>query len=346
MTVSKPVMSNGTIRWAKVMPFLSWLMDSPCLVTLSVPRRASRENVFSKLVSTKFKPLCYGDGCEVWLTCLGMVGYPESLTDPSYSGQILVLTYPLVGNYGVPERPDFPTSKIPATEDAHNVPPPTDLLDSLPLEFESSHIHVAALVVANYHPSYSHHLANSSLGQWLKEQGIPAIWGVDTRMLTKKLREGGVLLGRLLSSKQASTEASAETAERGRSEESSKPGVLGGVTRLLNGLSPAAPMARSASVDNKQDLDSWRQDYEVIPFYDPNTENLVAKVSTKAPTLYTAVTGADKQVNPRTGKALRVIAIDVGMKWNQIRCFRDRGVEVKVVPWVSSQLASRVEFKR
>lgn len=263
-----------------------------------------------------------------------MVGYPESLTDPSYSGQILVLTYPLVGNYGVPERPDFPTSKIPTTEDAHNVPPPTHLLDSLPLEFESSHIHIAALVVANYHPSYSHHLASSSLGQWLKEQGIPAIWGVDTRMLTKKLREGGVLLGRLLAAKQG-TASSAEPTERGRTEEPSQPGVLGGVSRLLNGLSPAAPMARSMSVDNKQDIDNWREQYEMIPFYDPNTENLVAKVSTKEPTLYTAVTGSDQQVNPKTGKPLRVIAIDVGMKWNQIRCFRERGVEVKVVPWVS-----------
>ncbi|OCF40836.1 carbamoyl-phosphate synthase, large subunit [Kwoniella heveanensis CBS 569] len=209
----------------------------------------------------------------------GMVGYPESLTDPSYSSQILILTYPLVGNYGVPERPNTETSKIPTSQDAHNVPPPTHLLDSLPLEFESSHIHISALVVANYHPSFSHHLANSSLGTWLKEQGIPAIWGVDTRMLTKKLREGGVLLGRVLA-KQGSN-----------------------------------------------------ADYETVPFHDPNGINLVAKVSTEQPTLYTAVTGSDKKVHPRTGKQLRVIAIDVGMKWNQIRCFRERGVEVKVVPW-------------
>lgn len=270
-----------------------------------------------------------------------MVGYPESLTDPSYSGQILVLTYPLVGNYGVPARPNTETSNIPATEDAHNVPPPTDLLDSLPLEFESSHIHIAALVVANYHPSFSHHLASSSLGQWLKEQGIPAIWGVDTRMLTKKLREGGVLLGRLLAKKTGITSAITESAnsseERGRTEESSsnKTGVLGGVSRLLHGLSPAAPMARSMSTDKPDSSDNWREEYEVVPYFDPNTENLVAKVSTKTPTLYTAVTGSQQQLHPRTGKPLRVIAIDVGMKWNQIRCFRDRGVEVKVVPWVS-----------
>ncbi|WVQ99895.1 carbamoyl-phosphate synthase, large subunit [Kwoniella sp. CBS 9459] len=253
----------------------------------------------------------------------GMVGYPESLTDPSYSSQILILTYPLVGNYGVPERPNTETSKIPTSQDAHNVPPPTHLLDSLPLEFESSHIHISALVVANYHPSFSHHLANSSLGAWLKEQGIPAIWGVDTRMLTKKLREGGVLLGRVLA-KQGSN---AVDGERGRETQT---GVLGGVSRLLNGLS-APSMVRSSSTDNL--ALNWREDYETVPFHDPNGINLVAKVSTEQPTLYTAVTGSDKKVHPRTGKQLRVIALDVGMKWNQIRCFRERGVEVKVVPW-------------
>ncbi|WRT68279.1 carbamoyl-phosphate synthase, large subunit [Kwoniella shivajii] len=254
----------------------------------------------------------------------GMVGYPESLTDPSYSSQILILTYPLIGNYGVPERPNVSASSVPTSEDAHNVPPSTQLLDSLPLEFESSHIHIAALVVANYHPSYSHHLANSSLGQWLKEQGIPAIWGVDTRMLTKRLREGGVLLGRVLAKQGASA---IEGQERGREAQS---GVLGGVSRLLNGLS-APSMLRSNSTDNL--ALNWKEDYESIPFHDPNGINLVAKVSTQQPTVYTATTGSEKKINPRTGKQLRVIAVDVGMKWNQIRCFRDRGVEVKVVPW-------------
>ncbi|WVQ82025.1 carbamoyl-phosphate synthase, large subunit [Cryptococcus sp. DSM 104549] len=253
----------------------------------------------------------------------GMVGYPESLTDPSYSSQILILTYPLVGNYGVPARPEVEASLIPASEDAHNVPPPSNLLDSLPLEFESSHIHVAALVVANYHPSFSHHLATSSLGKWLQEQGIPAIWGVDTRMLTKRLREGGVLLGRVLN-KQAGV---AVDGERGRD---AQPGVLGGVQRLINGLS-ASSMARSASTDAFSV--NWREDYDTVPYYDPNGENLVAKVSTKEAVVYTATTGSEKKVHPKTGRQMRVLAVDVGMKWNQIRCFRERGVEVKVVPW-------------
>src|ERR1700729_2845285 len=88
----------------------------------------------------------------------GMVGYPESLTDPSYRGQILVLTFPLVGNYGVPSRTVM-----------------DELLEDLPKHFESSEIHIAGLVTASYSgEDYSHYLAQSSLGSWLKENGVPA----------------------------------------------------------------------------------------------------------------------------------------------------------------------------
>ena len=117
----------------------------------------------------------------------GMVGYPESLTDPSYAGQILVLTFPLVGSYGVPKRP-------------------TPGSTSLPLEFESAKIHVAGLVVNSYSGAgedFSNHLAESGLGQWLKEEGIPAIYGIDTRDLTKKLRERGSTVGRLTRRKES-----------------------------------------------------------------------------------------------------------------------------------------------
>lgn len=99
----------------------------------------------------------------------GMVGYVESLTDPSYAGQILVLTYPLIGNYGVPDKKYW----------------------------ESKRIQVAGLVVSEYSENYSHHLARRSLGEWLKSEGVPAITGIDTRALTQKLREHGVMLGAL-----------------------------------------------------------------------------------------------------------------------------------------------------
>ena len=102
----------------------------------------------------------------------GMTGYVESLTDPSYAGQILVLTYPLVGNYGVPDKKSF----------------------------ESQKIQIAGLVVSEYSENYSHYAAKKSLGAWLKESGVPAMTGVDTRALTKRLREHGVLLGELVHS--------------------------------------------------------------------------------------------------------------------------------------------------
>lgn len=112
----------------------------------------------------------------------GLVGYPESLTDPSYRGQILVITFPLVGNYGVPSRVEMDHS-----------------IANMPAYFESKYIHIAGLVVASYSgEDFSHFLAVSSLGTWLKEQGIPAMHGIDTRALTKRIRKEGSMLGKLL----------------------------------------------------------------------------------------------------------------------------------------------------
>ncbi|HIH97357.1 MAG TPA: glutamine-hydrolyzing carbamoyl-phosphate synthase small subunit [Thermoplasmata archaeon] len=111
----------------------------------------------------------------------GMVGYPESLTDPSYTGQILVLTYPLVGNYGVP-----------SDEREENV-----------LKyFESDKIQVKGLVIADYSDAYSHWNAKKSLSKWMRECNVPGICGVDTRELTKKLREKGTLLGKIVYDKE------------------------------------------------------------------------------------------------------------------------------------------------
>lgn len=108
----------------------------------------------------------------------GMVGYPECFTDPSYAGQILVLTYPLIGNYGVP---DF-----------------TNGLDLLSSAFESSKIHISGLVVADYSVEFSHREGYSNLSDWLKASGVPAITGIDTRFITQKLRERGSALGKIV----------------------------------------------------------------------------------------------------------------------------------------------------
>ena len=107
----------------------------------------------------------------------GMVGYPETLTDPSYHGQILVLTYPLVGNYGVP------ASRV---------------VDGLERNFESDRIQIEGLIVSEYSLEHSHWSAVRSLGDWLSENRVPGLFGIDTRMLTKRLRDEGTMLGRVL----------------------------------------------------------------------------------------------------------------------------------------------------
>ena len=168
-----------------------------------------------------------------------MTGYPESLTDPSYKGQILVLTYPIVGNYGVPN------------EDAEH---------NLFRFFESNKLHISALVISDYSAEYSHWNAQKSLGEWLTENKIPGIYGVDTRHITKLLREKGSMLGKI----------------------------------VFEGNEPAD--------------------------YDPNTENLVAKVST------------DKKEVYGSGK-YKIMLIDCGVKYNIIRYLLERDTTVIRVPW-------------
>ena len=106
-----------------------------------------------------------------------MTGYPESLTDPSYKGQILVATYPLVGNYGVPVK---------------------DSEQKMMKFYESEKVAVQAFIVSDYSEEYSHWNAAESLGEWLKSQKIPGIYGIDTMELTQILREKGTMLGKIL----------------------------------------------------------------------------------------------------------------------------------------------------
>lgn len=109
----------------------------------------------------------------------GMMGYPESMTDPSYAGQILVSTYPLVGNYGVPD---------------------TDAIDEygLPAHLESDRMQIAALAISTLAHDTSHWTATKSLHQWMDESGVPGIHGVDTRALAKHIREKGAMLAKLV----------------------------------------------------------------------------------------------------------------------------------------------------
>ncbi|KAG8993412.1 hypothetical protein FRB94_010815 [Tulasnella sp. JGI-2019a] len=260
---------------------------------------------------TRYEGISFGaSGKSVSGECVfqtGMVGYTESLTDPSYSGQILVLTYPLIGNYGVPAR------DVAAT------------LKDLTLEFESSKIHIAALVVGYYSEEFSHFLAASSLGAWLKENDVPAIYGVDTRALTKRIREKGSMLGRLLLSKRNTTATSSLL-------------PLTDISRVTD------PRSRAPSSSSER----WKEDLIDVPWMDPNQVNLVAKVSITEPKLYTQenvpVRATSQSHTHPSGRALRVLALDVGMKYNQIRCFTSRGVELKVVPWDYDFIANKEAY--
>lgn len=107
-----------------------------------------------------------------------MMGYPESLTDPSYAGQLMTLTFPLVGNYGVPSR--------------------TFSENGVATFMESERIHAEAIIISDYSREYSHWNAEESLGDWLKSEQVPGIYGIDTRALTKLLREKGSMKGKIV----------------------------------------------------------------------------------------------------------------------------------------------------
>jgi carbamoyl-phosphate synthase small subunit len=165
--------------------------NSPCLVKRSFLRRGfdlspmPRGRLIladgSTIAGEQFGAPVSRAGEVVFNT--GMVGYPEAMTDPSYHGQILVLTYPLVGNYGVPvnghsSRPGEPTGEL--------------------QKLESDRIQISGLIVSTVAREYSHWAALDSLDSWLKRKGVPALCDVDTRALTKKLRIQGCMLGKLL----------------------------------------------------------------------------------------------------------------------------------------------------
>ena len=169
-----------------------------------------------------------------------MVGYTESLTDPSYLGQILVVTFPLVGNYGVPED---------------------TFTNGISNFYESEKIQVNGLIVSDYSREYSHWNATRSLGDWLKEHNVPGIYGIDTRELTKILREKGSMKGKIVFT-----------------------------------------------------------DPNEVDFYDPNSENQVAKASCKEVITY----GNGEK---------KVVLVDCGVKHNIIRSLLKRNVTLIRVPW-------------
>ena len=221
----------------------------------------------------------------------GMVGYPEALTDPSYRGQILVLTYPLVGNYGVPDQ---------SIIDDHG----------LPKYFESNGIHIAGLVVSSYSWEHSHWAAQQSLAKWLSDNNIPGVYGVDTRALTKKIREFGALLGRI--EVVSAFEIPAERIFRGFFCAIS-------ICNEDNIHSFNMPFSHSKMQNPRADLP---QSMPTDKFEDPNKRNLVAEVSTKTIQIY------------GKGNTPSIVAYDCGMKFNIIRYFVEtHKVQLTVVPF-------------
>ncbi|CAK8696829.1 unnamed protein product [Clavelina lepadiformis] len=197
----------------------------------------------SKFVGKLFGASVDVDGEIVFQT--GMVGYPQSLTDPSYQRQVIVLTYPLIGNYGIPNEGDdeFGLSRW----------------------FESHEIHAAALIVTECCYDPSHWSSKMDLSAWLEKHNVPAIEGIDTRALTKKIRSQGTMLCKIRVGDQ--------------------------------------------NLKVKEE------------FHDPNALHLVNEVSIKAPRIY------------NESGDFHIVAVDCGIKHNQIKCLCKRGAKVTVVPW-------------
>lgn len=168
-----------------------------------------------------------------------MTGYPESLTDPSYKGQILVTTFPMIGNYGVPKP---------------------EMENGIPRGFESERIQISGLVISDYSSEFNHWNAQQSLGEWLVGNKVPGICGIDTRALTKIIRESGCLLGKIIIAD------------------------------------------------------------EMVDWYDPNADNLVAMVCTTERKIY----GSGKN---------RILLVDCGVKFNIIRSLLSFDTTVIRVPY-------------
>lgn len=128
-----------------------------------------------------FGARCSTSGEVVFNT--GMVGYAEAMTDPSYAGQILTFTYPLIGNYGIPELSNGKQAR--STSDMGS-------------PYESGKIQVQGILVSSVAREYSHWSAKGSLELWMEKEGIPGLTGIDTRALTKRLREKGTMLGKIV----------------------------------------------------------------------------------------------------------------------------------------------------
>jgi len=205
-----------------------------------------------------------------------MTGYPESLTDPSYAGQLMTLTYPLAGNYGVP--------------------PFTLEPNGLATFMESERIHAEAIIVSDYSENYSHWNAVESLGDWLKREHVPGITGIDTRELTKVLREHGVMTGSIVF------------------DDSMENGQLT--------IDHYGEVNYVDKVSCKEIIVYADEEARHFPVGTPKEELNALLAQPHSPL---------SMVNCSLKK--KVVLVDCGVKHNILRCLLSRGVEVIRVPW-------------
>ncbi len=173
-----------------------------------------------------------------------MVGYPESLTDPSYEGQILCVSYPIVGNYGIPAM----------TKDEWGVC----------VGFESEKIHVRGLVISDYSGKFSHYDAVKSLGQWLREEKIPAICGIDTRHLTQLLRDNGTLSASILPAEEVMPSETVSLRETPPSGAGPLPLTLPRVACVSEGIPSSAGGNLAAVVSCKEQISYGKGNKRVV----------------------------------------------------------------------------------
>ena len=277
---------------------------------------------------------CEADAVGEVVFNTAMTGYPESLTDPSYAGQILVMTYPLVGNYGVCLTPDRPTPlPLPYREGSSHLQEEKSSKNSsdadvcseysLPRFMESDRIHVKALVVADYSEAYSHWNAKESLGSWLQREHIPGITGIDTRRLTKLLRERGVMRGRIVINEEFSNAL----------EEHEEYGSINWVEQVsCKEVITYKPERPTPNLSRPQQKSYASVAQDGLTFSQPVDSFATRQGGEKAG----AQLSNDSEALPLTGErgeGPRVVLVDCGVKANIIRCLLKRGVEVIRVPW-------------
>jgi carbamoyl-phosphate synthase small subunit len=219
-----------------------------------------------------------------------MTGYPQALTDPSFRGQILVSTYPLQGNYGVPVKPK---TAEPYFDER-----------GIPVHFESERIQAAGFVVAEACDEPSHFTSGCTLSVWLDKNNVPGICGIDTRALTIRLREHGVMRGKILVGGNSVSYGSRDVS-------------LGNAVSKGNAVSSDSGIVASYG--------------SAVP--------PVADVSPREPRVYAATprdtiaNGANTTGGAGGGSAVRIALIDCGAKANILRCLLARGVELIRLPW-------------